>query len=515
MKSLLNGGTYIKKKRNPYTNLCILFLSFVILLHVLTPIANAEDSEQTYQEKEELPDGLIPYSPFPKDGEFNNFITYLLQNPSDVISYTRKNTILSLGYYLAFYKQTFSLGAIDFGTDTPTIEIGYNETVSFNIGKVNLEEYKTSNFDNISLQPFIKARSFSFIVDQFPGNRTDSWLIDFTPDIVIINEDNTKANYNVSVTLTLTSPPIGDKAIQSGILRIKQSPVQSYGSFWDMPFPLNLIYTLQFGQTSGVTSKPDYENMRDVEILVKVKPYHNVKIETPEVTTINPNQVKPLRIGIENLGNYKDTIGFKIANKGSGITLIDPVDITLKPGEIKDTILGIAAEPNLIDYGTLHRIRIQAYSLDDPSNIISEKLIILKTEGIYISPVTLGSVVFSVIVVLFVIFILVNIYKITSKKVFKNLKEKLKFTKEKRKVKKPKKKKEKLKESPKDKSKKESKEKTEKKPKETEKKKEEKIEKKKQNLKAKTDKSEINKKRILKKIKREQEKARKKLGGKK
>lgn len=493
------GETAIKKKAFTINKIFIFFLFFIILSHVFTPCISAKDTESPYQEKKELPDGLIPYSPFPKDQEMNDFFQYLLQNPSDVVSYALKNPFIAAGYYTASFKQTFSSQAVGFGTDTPVVEIGYNESVSFGIGKLNYEIYKTTNFDNISLQPFMVSKSFTFIVDQFPGGKNESWQIDFTPDMLIIDEDNKNARYEINVTLSLTSPPIKDKAIQSGILRIKQAPAQAYGSFWDMPGTLGLLYTILFGRTSGVTNQPNYENMQYIDILVKVKPYHKVSIETPEVVTLNPNQVTALPLSIENLGNYKDTIGFKVASENTGITLIDPVDTTLRSGDTKDTILGIAANPDIIDFGTLHKVKIQAYSLDEPDEIISEKLIILKTEGVYLSPYTFGLIIILILIVGFLGFY------------FKYLRKTPVYTKSKKPEKKPKPVKEKIK-------KKKIKEIEKEKPKEKPEKKQERQDKvkivQKKSVRKKPSIAQIKKNKAVKKIQREQEKQRKKSGGK-
>jgi hypothetical protein len=146
-----------------------------------------------------------------------------------------------------------------------------------------------------------------------------------------------------------------------------------------------ILYSILFGKVSGTTSTPKYENMRYVDIIVKVKPYHKVSLSTAEYHTLTPNQVAAIPISVTNEGNYKDTIGFKVASKNKKITLIDPVDITLKPGENADTLLGVAVPPNIFEIGTLHNVTIQAFSIENPDNIIEEKTVILKTGGFYLS----------------------------------------------------------------------------------------------------------------------------------
>ena len=306
----------------------------------------------------------------------------------------------NLGYRFANFFPITQLKVKDFGANTSYIEIGYGETKDIWIGKAWLNEstFGETHFNTLKLQAFMESVSFSFIIDKVPGDFNESWAIHFNPPLVRMDTGNPETFYRVNVSISLTKPPVGEQAIQNGVIRIKQSASQQYDTFWKLlenenytlkdkigVFPLALLYSLLFGDISGTSSVSKYENMRYVDIIVKVKPYHKVSLDTAQYHTFTPNQVAAVPISVTNEGNYKDTIGFKIASKNKKITLIDPVDITLKPGEKKDTLLGVAVPPDLFEIGTLHDITIQAYSIENPDNIIEEKTIILKTGGFYLS----------------------------------------------------------------------------------------------------------------------------------
>jgi hypothetical protein len=296
----------------------------------------------------------------------------------------------NLGYRFANFFPITQEKVKDFGANTSYIEIGYGETKDIWIGKAWLNEsaFGETHFNTLQLQLFMESVSFSFIIDKVPGDFNESWAIHFNPPLVRMDRDNNETFYRVNVSISLTKPPVGEQAIQNGVIRIKQSASQQYDTFWNLwkkSIFYAVFYSILFGDISGTSSVSKYENMRYVDIIVKVKPYHKVSLDTAQYYTFTPNQVAAVPISVTNEGNYKDTIGFKIASENKKITLIDPVDITLKPGEKKDTLLGVAVPPDLFEIGTLHDITIQAYSLENPDNIIEEKTIILKTGGFYLS----------------------------------------------------------------------------------------------------------------------------------
>lgn len=394
-------GIEIKKTIRKSSSIIFILLLFIVS-QVFSSISIADDTEYPFEEMDDLPDGLIPFNPFNGDGTLL-FIKYFLQHPAEVLSYSLSNPAIAAGYYSAFLRTVFSSNAWEFASDTVYVEIGYGETVYVHIGKVNMEVFNETIFRNLSLQPFMKDINFQFIRDKYPGGHNGSWLIDFDPDVLIIDEIRPKALYDVNMSITLTSPPVGDKAIQSGILRIRQKPTQHYGNFMDMGGYLGFLYTILFGKdVAGTTSTPKYENMRKIDIIVKVKPYHKVSIDVPPVVKLNPNQVTAIPINVQNLGNYKDTIGFRINGTNDKITVADPIDITLIPGDSKETLLAVGVPPSIFEIGTFHKVKIEAYSTADPNITIAEQTITIETEGFYLSEYgmfIMGAIIFLIVII--------------------------------------------------------------------------------------------------------------------
>jgi len=391
------GGKSIKKSK--LAGIISIFLFLIISNQLILSPVVAEQNDEPYQEFNELPDGLIPADPFKDTKEA---IDYFLNHPFETVKYTLKNPLIAAGYYFAFLKQVYAFESWEFGTDTPYIEIGYGENVSINIGKIDFENiYDNITFREIKLQVIMNSLSFYFKItdDDYPSNNTDGiWSVTPDPNSIYLNKGKTSALYKVKVNISLTAPPIRKNAIQSGILRIRQASIQQYGNFWEA----GVFWGLLFGKLGGTTNRPSLENMRYVDILVKVKPYHKVDIKPVEPIEINPNQIVAIPITLSNLGNYKDTVGFRVVSEHKDFQLSNPIDITLKPGETKDTLLGLSAPPYFFDYGTVHELKIESYSLDDPNVTIGKQTIVLKTSGFYIS----GNVMMLLFVIIFFIIVI-------------------------------------------------------------------------------------------------------------
>jgi len=354
------------------TKLVTFLLFFIIFNQVFLSsyLVQGEDNEN----------GLLESLKTSDQGESKNILTKVLN---------------LLGYTLAELRyKIFAIGnSWDFGSNTSYIEIGYNENVTFSIGIIDVLDLEDIEFkDSIILQAFLASKSFSFVVSDYPsGTKDECWNVIFDPAVVFLDEVGEKIHYRVNVTINLTAPPTGEKAIQSGVLRIRQTVIQQYSSFWNL-YKVNgdlysaVLFSLLFGrQVGGTVSQPELNKTRYVDILVKVKPYHKVAIDSPKIMQLNPNDVAAIPIKLTNIGNYKDTIGFRVVSDNKKIVITDPVDKTLKPTETKDTVIGVGAAPYLIDFGTLHNIKIQAYSLSNPNVTIGEQEVILKTSGVYIS----------------------------------------------------------------------------------------------------------------------------------
>ncbi|MFO8077593.1 MAG: hypothetical protein R6U21_02980 [Thermoplasmatota archaeon] len=354
------------------------------------------------------------------------FVTFILLStiffqfpfPSAVAEETDEKTaseraLEQIGVFLANNVYSFfSFGAPALVADPTYIEIGYNESVSFDIGLIDL---KSEEFKDDPLQKIMSSESLTFDILQYPSDNVDNkWRIVFDPPEVNFEEGNKR---KTTATLSLSSPPVGGEPIQSGELVVQINRNRAYKDLWHYGFMWFLFAFIGgWGKLSGQVDI----GTPTVSLLVKVKPYHEVIIEVPELLELQPNQIETLPIDITNLGNYKDIISFRIISEHEGIILSDPIDTTLQPGETKQTLLGIGVDPTLIDTGTIHEVEIKAYSLNNPNETLTSRTVLLETRGFYVSEGNMaGFIAPFLLLVLLIIFILFrrkkNIEKIARK----------------------------------------------------------------------------------------------------
>lgn len=285
------------------------------------------------------------------------------------------------------------------------IEIGYQETINIDLGMIEpiTGEFKIlqKDIDNI----FFNSRTLTFEVIEYPGGISkDSWFISYNPYTVVIDYGVIQ---KTNITISLTSPPIASNAIQSGLFKFKITDEYAYGKLWRHPNPdvgilgklgWRLGALLNFGKYSGMVL-PDYA---EITLLVKVKPYHAVKIDPVKLTTLKPDEIGTIPFSIQNLGNYNDSFNFRISSKNKGVTLLSPTSITLAPGETQEGYLSVSVPPSVFDYGTIHEVEIETYSIFEPEVTIDTHVIFIETKGVYISE--MGGLIF-----VFLIFIIVLI----------------------------------------------------------------------------------------------------------
>ncbi len=284
----------------------------------------------------------------------------------------------------------FRLMIIAVAADPPVIEIAYNETVNIELGMINPGTGEFELFDNDVT--IFEKRYLNFEVIEYPGG-TDagSWFVSYDPYTVNVEKGSI---LKTNVTISLTSPPIASNAIQSGLFKFRIADTWAYGNLWfppkgspmDVPISrfmwfLSAAFLMKFGQYSGTV---DIE-YKEIDVLVKVKPYHALKFDSVSLVNLKPNQISSIPITLKNLGNYNDTYNFTIASKHNNIKLSNPTSITLAPGETKDIYLSVSVPESAFDYGTLHNVKIQAYSIYDPDVIIAEQKIFIETRGVYLS----------------------------------------------------------------------------------------------------------------------------------
>jgi len=298
--------------------------------------------------------------------------------------------------------------------DPPWIEISYNETVTFNLGMLNASTKEFFKFD-VDF-PIYNERYLTFEAVEYPsGNEYGKWLVTFNPTTVKV-EMGTVLKTNVSVTLR--SPRMADKPIQNGILKIRIYDKWVCGSvYWPKKGGANDKFILRgiwfalsrIGGWGKQLSGHATVTPIDVDVLVKVKPYHSLKFDAVPYLVFRPDEIVSIPITIQNLGNYNDTFSFRVVSEHDDIIVTDPTSITLAPGETSDTYLGVTIPPSVFDYGTIHQIKLEAYSIDQENVTIAKQTITLESKGVYFSELnSLGIVFLIFIFILFVLFIIIR-----------------------------------------------------------------------------------------------------------
>ena len=184
--------------------------------------------------------------------------------------------------------------------------------------------------------------------------------------------------------------------------------------YWSKPF--NVVYGSTFLRAVlliwnlNAPKEPWVDST--VEILIKVKKYHLAKIDSPiSPVEIEPNQVKSIPVTITNMGSHIDTYNFRLKCDDENIIVTPPPALTLKPGEEGQALVGVAASRRFYSADDLTPIYIEAYSVEDPENIINQT-IALKTSGIY----TAGSTIFNSVIVVITIVVILFLFIYLSKK---------------------------------------------------------------------------------------------------
>ena len=355
-----------------------LSVTIVILLLLITvnTVAYAESTEtdDTEETDETQQDLANPYGL----SEPRKFLKYVLG----------RYVIASLSPAMTFFVAVPN-------ANPEVIEIGINETVVVDIGII---DYTTDDYEeeqtNIDAKQFLLAE-----VVEYPGGVNDgSWFVSFDPSSVVVGPGSPK---HMKMTISLKSPPNPENPVQSGVLKLNLVDKWACGNIFvptEGPKLGWFIGAVTAGWGFQLTGKVVYDEI-PLNILVKVKPYHYAKVESLPLINLEPNEVTSIPIDIQNLGNYNDTFGFNITSENGDIKISNPVTVTLSPGEKQETLLGVSTPRKFFDFGTVHNVKLQVFSYDDPNNIIGEKTVFLQTKGMYVSEF--------VLVLLFIFFILI------------------------------------------------------------------------------------------------------------
>lgn len=152
---------------------------------------------------------------------------------------------------------------------------------------------------------------------------------------------------------------------------------------------------------------PNYDKWIDstIPILVKVNPYHQVDIPPPLAVEIEPYQVKSIPLTIKNIGSHIDTFNFRVRHENENFVVTPPPALTLKPGEVGEALLGVAAPKQFLSIGSTSLIFFEAYSVEDPEAVFSNTITLI-TRGIYVTGEAFYSTV-SIIITLVIILLIV------------------------------------------------------------------------------------------------------------
>lgn len=276
------------------------------------------------------------------------------------------------------------------------ITIGYNEKVTIQLGNIDIE---TGNFSAGPPRWFLTERILSYTAE-FPDGKSGGWFINFDPPLIIQQEGIAAVT---NVTIALYSPQQASETIQSTTLRIRIADTWAIKNLW---FPEGLNKTILgiftgtysfpyspigwfpaalfggFGKNSGKVLTDYYY----IDVLVKVKPFHSVKINALPPEKLSPNEIISIPVLVQSYGNYNDTISFRAKSEnGSLLRLTQNSSITLKPGGEGQLFVGVASPNNFLDTGTIHSITLEAFSIDQPNITIATQNIMLETQGLYIS----------------------------------------------------------------------------------------------------------------------------------
>lgn len=331
---------------------------------------------------------------------------------------------------LAPFKPINKIFWVSIKADPAVLDIRYGETATLDFGMLDLENYE---FDRRKLEFYLNSRVLRFEVVEYPDGKPENWFVSFDPSSVNLKAGEEKI-FKTTVSISLRSPPSAKNSIQSGMMKLRMMDTWACGNMWFPPKEgtdwsdrrgkwFLIAFLGKWGNLSGTV----FTNKRDVDVLVNIKPYNSVRFDAVPIKNIEPGKIASIPISLENLGNYNDTFNFRVADESNGVIISNPVSITLKPGEVKNTLLAVATPLNPIDTGTIHKVEIQAYSIDKPNTTIAKRTVLIQTQGIYISELSITLLVIIVLILLFIGVLYLqrrkNFFKKASKKTKKKRKK--------------------------------------------------------------------------------------------
>jgi hypothetical protein len=330
-----------------------------------------------------------------------------------------------------------------FVPDKEYLEIGFYDTASVFIGVIDETTGNYKSLKDFSFHPLFPSSEFEFTIEYPDYLPEDYFIAKFDPQILHLYKDG-----EAKVELTIISKVPDDVALPENIvLRVNITKYVSAQNTYLPPkdnrgiMPFNFItgkastflwLLASIGFFGGFAFGPYYSGKRVadystyVDIIVKLRRTHLVDIVTPaEIVELSPDSVYSIPVKIENFGSHIDTFNFRVflSATESNLTISPPPAITLGPNEEAIVKLGIATSDELWDPGTLHSVKVEAYSIYEP-DLVFNNTVSLVTKGLYVSEINLASIVFSGMVLIILIVVIFFIFKHRKRK--KKIKRKTK-----------------------------------------------------------------------------------------
>ncbi len=260
------------------------------------------------------------------------------------------------------------------------IEIDYlgNATTDIIFGhyRRNASGYQPAIYDDITLY-------FDAI---FPDDvQTDSFRVYFDPPVLDLRSyhnqfDDPKQipNPRTTMHISLEIPATPDNPIQDFNLTVEVSIERKYTNFLGKFFGAIKFFNVFNSVSVGKKS---------CDVFVRVKPFRYAEMSEPPTVSLRPNDMKTVQFRVQNRGSDIESFGFSIKNNTNNIYITPPPPVTLSPGESMVVNLGVMAGIFPYDKGTLHRIQLELYAMDNPNQIIAVNEFAVLTQGFAIQAI--------------------------------------------------------------------------------------------------------------------------------
>jgi hypothetical protein len=304
------------------------------------------------------------------------------------------------------------------------IEIEYLNTAEIIIGVIDKTTGNYKSLEDYPRHPLFTGYDFEFKLELPDYLPEDAFIATFKPQRLDVYEEG-----EVKTKLTVLSNIPHDAVLPENIvLRVNITKYVTAGNLYLPPkgrrgfLPFSLLTgksstILWFLAATGITNpanpfgrlysgKRDIEYITYVDILVKFRRSHLIDIIPPDRMELESDKAYYIPIEVRNLGSHIDSFNFRVSvSEESGLIVSPPPAITLGPNEVGYTTIGVVTSDRAWDPGSLHSIKIEAYSIYEPNRVYNNSVTVV-TRGVYISEIS--GVYFGITIV--IIFLGVGIY---------------------------------------------------------------------------------------------------------